>query len=149
MMIRGRRTSAENGADRARPNEPTEPMSDLLAEILERLRPLRLLRWAAVALACVAAWMFLNYEHLREYFDMRERLDRHRAGNARLERTREELLREREALEAGGFPAEKAIRERLLMSKPGERIIFLEEPENRADERTPEARVPQPGTTRE
>lgn len=104
-------------------------MIEILVEILSRLRPLKLVRWVAVVAACLLLFILINNQPLREYFSMRDNLETYRQTNAQLERERNELLKENEALQAGGFPAEKAIRERQLMIKPGEKVFFIEDPQ--------------------
>lgn len=101
-------------------------MIEIILEILSRLRPLKLVRWLAVVGACLLLFILINNQPLREYFTMRDNLDTYRQTNAQLERERNDLLKEDEALQAGGFPAEKAIRERLLMIKPDEKVYFIE-----------------------
>ncbi|MCE5228280.1 septum formation initiator family protein [bacterium] len=101
-------------------------MIEILAEILSRLRPLIMVRWLAVVAGCLLLWIVINYEPLREYFAMRDNVEANRETNARLERQRNDLMKENEALQAGGFPAEKAIRERLLMIKPGEKVYMIQ-----------------------
>ncbi len=102
-------------------------MIEVLLEILSRLRPLKLVRWLAVVGACLLLFILINNQPLREYFTMRDTLDTYRQKNDQLERDRNDLLREEAALQAGGFPAEKAIRERLRMIKPGEKVYFIED----------------------
>ncbi|HOE95960.1 MAG TPA: hypothetical protein PLS90_01070 [Candidatus Sumerlaeota bacterium] len=91
-------------------------------------RPARLL-WPVACLALTAAaWLFVNYDTLQRYLSERERLEHYRSLVAEEERLRDEMIGERAALQAGGFPAEKAIRERFIMVKPGEQILFIEPP---------------------
>jgi cell division protein FtsB len=99
---------------------------EILLEIVSRLRPLKMVRWLAVVAGCLMLWIVINYQPLREYFSMRDNLETYRETNGKLERTRSDLTKENEALQAGGFPAEKAIRERLLMIKPGEKIYTIQ-----------------------
>lgn len=101
-------------------------MIDILVEILSRLRPLKIVRWFAVVAACLLLWIVINYEPLREYFTMRDKLGSYTQTNDQLERERNDLAKEHDALQAGGFPAEKAIREKLLMVKPGEKVYVIE-----------------------
>ena len=74
-------------------------------------------------------WLLVNSATLREYFQARARKDQYVKFVSRLERDQAELLAERAALQSGGFPKEKALRERLLMVKPGEEILFIETPD--------------------
>jgi cell division protein FtsB len=103
---------------------------DLFADILARFQPGRFVRWLVlVSVSLGLLWVLINYETLGEYFSARDRLRSYRDANSRLQRRQAELESELEALEAGGFAAEKAIRERLYMIQPGEKIIFIETPE--------------------
>jgi len=111
-------------------NPGSTAVVDFIAELLDRLQPARFLRWLTfVILSLGILWILINYETLGEYFEARDRLTAYNENNARLQQRQAELESELKALESGGFPAEKAIRERLFMVKPGEKIIFIEEPE--------------------
>lgn len=88
---------------------------------------MNVVRWFAVVAGCLLLWIVINYEPLREYFAMRDKLDTYQQTNDQLERDRNELVKEHDALQAGGFPAEKAIREKLLMVKPGEEVYTIED----------------------
>ena len=90
-------------------------------------RPFTVIKWLVYVIVPVIFWMGLNFDTLRRYFAERA-LMRHNADEvARLEKEFGGLTDEKRKLEQGGFPAEKAVRERFKMVKPGEKVIFLEE----------------------
>ncbi len=101
-------------------------MFDLLYDLLDRLRPLRLMRWLALGVGCLALWVLINVTPLREYLRLNEELRNHRDTTHRLEQERLNLERERDELQRGDFAAEKAARERLQLIRPGEKIFFIE-----------------------
>jgi len=109
----------------------------MLSILLSICRPARLLRWALLIVVLLAAWMALNYTKLQDYFSARERRNTYRESVARLQKRHEQLTREHAALLAGGFPAEKAIRERLKMIKPGEKVIDIQMPGDKAAPASP------------
>lgn len=96
-------------------------------------RPLFLLKWGLLASVAAGLWLAVNYERLQDYFETRAR--RGEAGRTveTMERQYSQLLQEKKELERWGFSAEKAIRERLKMARPGERIIMIEEPRDESD----------------
>ena len=102
-------------------------MVDILAHLWDWLSSLRLMRWLILALACAGAWVLVNMGPLREYLVMRDRLQDHRDRNTRLELEHGRLQVELEGLGSGDFHAERAARERLRMSRPGERVYFIEQ----------------------
>jgi cell division protein FtsB len=73
-------------------------------------------------------WLIFDYSLLQEYFQARERRNQYREQVAQAEKRQDNLKLEHEALKQGGFPAEKAIRERQRMVKPGEKVMFIETP---------------------
>lgn len=83
-------------------------------------------------------WVAVNYQTLREFFQARQRRNETKLAVLDMERQYSSLEREKQALEAWGFPAEKAVRERFKMIRPGEKVILLE------PEKTPTADPPQP-----
>ena len=101
----------------------------MLGKFISLIRPTKLLWPLACLLAVSVCWIVLNYWKLQEYFSARDQRQRTRQTVGELERERARLLAERAALQGEGFATEKAIRERFLMVKPGEHIIFVEPPE--------------------
>ena len=93
--------------------------------VLWRL-PRLLLRVAVYVMAGAALMIFFNFSTLQEYFRARERRDNYRESVAALQREYNQLLQEQAELKNNGFDKEKAIRERWLMVKPGEQILFIE-----------------------
>ena len=104
-------------------------MRRLIDTLLDWMRPAVAIRWAVFVAVMLVWWLVLNYATVREWVRAREQRDAYAAEVARLEAEHADLQRERVALEAGGFAAEKAARERLLMSRPDEKVIFIEPPE--------------------
>lgn len=102
---------------------------ELLSLILSLCRPARILRWSLFLTVLVAVWVMINYNDLRAWFVVRDRRDNELHEKARLEQERDRLLKEQAQLQAGGFSAEKAVRERFKMVRPGEKIILIETPE--------------------
>lgn len=103
--------------------------TSLLRTLLSAFNPLRAIKWAAYVVVCCMVWMLFNRDTLRDYFQARTRQEQYTKNVARLQRDQSALLAERAALQAGGFPKEKALRERLVMVKPGEEILFIEAPD--------------------
>jgi cell division protein FtsB len=87
-----------------------------------------LVKWVAYLLIPVLLWMVFHVSTLQAYFQTQRRLADRRAVVGRLQAEQQRLERELTALQAGGFPAEKAIREGFRMTKPDEHIIFVETP---------------------
>lgn len=90
------------------------------------LRPAAFLKGAAF-LACFAGvWFAFNYSTLREYFEARRSRNGNKHDVQELERNFSALVKEKRQLEKWGFSAEKEIRERFKMIRPGEKIILIE-----------------------
>ena len=87
--------------------------------------PRLLVKWPAYAAVLGALWLVFNYQALRQYFQVRALRNDNRRVVEKLEQRRSAYLDERRQLETWGFSAEKAIREQLLMVKPGENVIFI------------------------
>jgi cell division protein FtsB len=90
------------------------------------MRPMALVKWTVYLMIPAVLWVILHIPTLHEYIQVRERLHNYRAEVSRLQLNQEQLQREQAALKAGGFPAEKAVRERFRLIKPGDHIIFIE-----------------------
>lgn len=113
-----------------------------MSTLLSAFNPLRALKWGAYIVVCCLAWLLLNRDTLREYFEARERKEDYIRDVNRLETEHQQLLAERAALQTEGFPKEKALRERMIMVKPGEEILFVDPPEGSSADprrRTPAA----------
>jgi cell division protein FtsB len=105
-------------------------MSERLTRLIGWQLPGALLRYALLALLGLGALVYLNFPTIQEYFHTRDRRDRYRDSVESLRAEHERLLQEQAALQTDGFDKEKAIRERLLMIKPGERVILVETPDH-------------------
>jgi len=87
--------------------------------------PFSILKWTIYFSVPAILWAGVNFKTLREYFDASATLDQNLVEVAKLQSEYDDLQREREMLDLGGFPAEKAIRERFKMVLPGEGVIFF------------------------
>jgi cell division protein FtsB len=124
-----RHSPLRNASDPDPPMWRWMPLLQSMSRLLWWCRPFRLLQWTAFVVICAVVWVVLNYSTLQEYFRERDRLEHYRESVTHLQKQQNQLVEERTALLAGGFPAEKAIRERLLMVKPGEHVLFIETPQ--------------------
>ncbi len=84
--------------------------------------------WLGVIGAVMILWPVSNYPTLQEFYRARVLRNQNRHEVARLEAQYQSLLIEQGELEAWGFSAEKAIRERFRMALPGEKIIVIVPP---------------------
>lgn len=91
-------------------------------------RAARLGPWLGVIGVVMILWAVSNYPTLQEFYSARVLRNRNRHEVARLETQYQSLLTEQGELEAWGFSAEKAIRERFRMALPGEKIIVIVPP---------------------
>lgn len=96
-------------------------------------RPLLLLKWIFLGVGVAGLWLALNYEGLKEYFEARARRNEVRQTVEAMDRQYSQLLQEKHELEQWGFTAERAIRERLKMIRPGERVLMIDTPANESD----------------
>lgn len=87
--------------------------------------PFAVLKWTIYFSVPAILWAGVNFQTLRDYFNASATLDQNLVEVAKLESEYAVLQREREMLDLGGFPAEKAIRERFKMVLPGEGVIFF------------------------
>lgn len=90
-------------------------------------RPVVLIRWSVAAAALAVLWLVVNFPVLRDYFEARGRRNENKREVTQLERQLSGLEEEKRELDTWGFPAEKAVRERFKMIKPGEKVILLDE----------------------
>lgn len=104
-------------------------MPDWIAGFLATGLPGTLLRVMIYAIVGSALWVSINFSTLQEYFRARDRYQNYQQTVTELQREQERLMGEQAALKDDGFPKEKAIRERFLMVKPGEEILFIERPD--------------------
>ena len=102
--------------------------------ILRILHPARLLWPIACIMAAAALWFLANREKVGEYIQERDKRNRYQAEVKALEEQQAALLSELAGLQAGGFAAEKAIRERFMMARPGEHILIIEEAPSSGEE---------------
>jgi hypothetical protein len=91
-------------------------------------RPLVWLKWGLAGAAVAGLWLSLNYATLNEYFDARARRNEAKRTVHAMDQQYQQLQTERRELEMWGFTAEKAIRERLKMARPGEQVIIIDAP---------------------
>lgn len=103
-------------------------------------RPFLLLKWGFLAAGISALWLAVNYDRLEDYFEARARRSDARRTVQSMERQYSQLVHEKQELERWGFSAEKAIRERLKMARPGEHVIILEEIRKESDFSLPSER---------
>jgi cell division protein FtsB len=103
----------------------------LLTKLLSFCRPARLFRWLILAVGGTVLWLTINYSKLQEYYTAHENRNNMLDSVNKLQKQRNKLVREWAALQAGGFPLEKAIRERFMMVHPGENILFIDPPETK------------------
>jgi cell division protein FtsB len=96
--------------------------------------PRLLVKAAAVVVICVAALVYLNLPTLREFVQTRQQRDAYRESVTSMKQEYEALLREQAQLQSGDFAMEKAIRERLLMVRRGEEVLFIESADGSAGE---------------
>lgn len=103
------------------------PLLDFLLNCIPWRLPAFLLKWLVGVAAAVALLVYLNFSTLQQYFEARDRRDGYQESVRSLQQQHAELLREQAELRSNGFEKERAIRERLLMVRPGEQILFIEE----------------------
>jgi hypothetical protein len=96
-------------------------------------RPLVWLKWGMLAAGVSVLWLALNYATLNEYFEARARRNEIKRTVQAMEQQYHTLQHERGELEMWGFAAEKAIRERLKMARPGEQVIIIDDTVTGAD----------------
>jgi cell division protein FtsB len=114
--------------------------------LLRWLRPMRLLWWAACLMAALLGWAWINYPTLQEYFKAQAFRNSQSEQVRQLRQRRDQLDRDQRALQAGtGFAAEKAIRERLGMIRPGEKVLIVATPEPADAPSSPAAATEAPG----
>ena len=100
----------------------------LLSTLFSFFHPVGLAKWAcALALAC-AVWIWINHSEITQFFEVRDQVDLQREEMERRKTMQADLERERQQLTSGGFSMEKAIRERFLYARPGEKVIFIQTP---------------------
>lgn len=92
-----------------------------------------LTRWLSIGAVLLGIWLALNYTTLREFFEARHLRNDNRRQVSQLEQKYFQLVQEKRDLEQFGFPAEKAIRERFKMIRPGEKLMIIETPDSSAD----------------
>jgi len=97
-----------------------------LIHIIGWMRPLTLVKWAGYLIIPAMLWVIVHFPTLQTYFREQDRLSDDRAVVKQLQLTQAQLQREKEDLKPGGFQEEKVIREKFRMTKPDERIIFIE-----------------------
>ena len=94
----------------------------------DHFTPLTMVRWVVALGVLGAIWIGLNYRTLSDYFVSRVHRNENTRAVLELDRQHSELMSEKQQLERWGFPAEKAIRERFKMGRPGERVMLIAEP---------------------
>lgn len=82
-------------------------------------------RWALLACLSIFTWVAFNFVTLSEYIEARNRRNHTRREVRSLEADYSRLVTQKQELETWGFAAEKALRERYKMVKPGENVLLL------------------------
>jgi cell division protein FtsB len=95
--------------------------------------------WAVVMALAALGWAWLKQDVILDYFDKRAQRNRILRDVESLEEDIKRGEREREVLAVGGFEAEKVARERYRLSKPGEKVLYLQTPQK--DEDGPSSRT--------
>ena len=93
--------------------------------------------WLIVVVAIVAAWFLLNRNAILNYLTQFRQRNELRDHVAQQESETRELERQRDVLSNDGFESEKAARQRFHLSKPGEKVLYLEPPPGRDTPTTP------------
>jgi hypothetical protein len=120
-------------------------MLDLLLLLLSLCRPARLLSWALCLAGVVALWLTMEKATLRDYIKARARYNTYYEQVQRLQRQQQQYQTELADIKAGGFRLEKTIREQCPLIRPGEKVVYIETPDDRkaaaARQQMPESRV--------
>lgn len=90
-------------------------------------------------LAAGAIWFGVNRDNVQEYMETYKNREAEIAEIKNLKQRINQLKRKQQSLAFNGAESEKQIRERLLMHKRGERVIFLVEEGNESPTSTPES----------
>lgn len=90
------------------------------------LRPLFFLMLFVIAPLLI--WIVWNRALFEDFLSAREERNTKKTAVEKLERQVERLRREKAQLEIGDFALEKAARERLMLKRPGESVMFLTYP---------------------
>jgi cell division protein FtsB len=85
-----------------------------------------ILVWLLVLIALFAGWCIWTRSTITRYTEERGRRDKSRSEVETLRSEIQQLEREKTVLGSGGFEAEKAARERLRYSRPGEEILYID-----------------------
>ena len=86
------------------------------------------MKWLVALVVPAVLWAGWNSTTILEYMSIQSLRNQNRVEVARLQEELDGLKREREALDDdAGYPLEKAIRERMIMRRPGEEILTIRE----------------------
>jgi hypothetical protein len=92
-----------------------------------------LILWLILVLSIAATWFCLNRDAIRNYLAHYNKRNELRDRLSRQDRELQELERQRDLLSENGFESEKAARQRFHMSKPGEKVLYLDLPPGQND----------------
>jgi ribonuclease E len=106
-------------------------MLDLLLLLLSLCRPARLLSWALCLAGVVALWLAMEKATLRDYIKARARYNSYYEQVQHLQRQQQQYKTELTEIKAGGFHLEKTIREQCPLIRPGEKVVYIETPDDR------------------
>jgi cell division protein FtsB len=101
-------------------------MMDFLVHCLAWRLPAFMIKVFVYVAVVAAIAVLFNCQTLQDYFQARQRHDAYQESVAHLRQECQDLRQERAMLEQGGFEWERAARERWMMIKPGEHVLFVE-----------------------
>ena len=107
----------------------------------------RLLVWGGVIALAVGLVLYCKRGDLTDYFEAYDKKERLQDEVDRLRAENEQLQRDLEDLPKGGFKIEKVARERYRFSKPGEIVLFIDQPTDKTTTATTLTSATLPTTT--
>lgn len=93
----------------------------------------------------VSGWILLNIPTFREFLETYSKRNQEREQIQLLEQSIHELKKQQHSLKINGFEAERHVREKFGMHRPGEKVIFLKG-ETPAPAKRPDFKEPSPTT---
>jgi cell division protein FtsB len=87
-----------------------------------------LVLWLGVLVAVAGTWAYWKRDIITSYFESRELRNQTRIEVQTLRKDVKRQEEERNSLSKDSFLSEKAAREIYYMSKPGEKVLFIETP---------------------
>lgn len=82
--------------------------------------------WLLLLAFLAGGWAWYKRDIIKDYFEKSEQRNQYRAEVNRLKKEVTRKEEERKILSDGGFENEKIARDILHMSKPGEKVLFIE-----------------------